>query len=88
MVIGSKLHDTVLFLEGLGYKRVNFGTKKLEELEYSIEDKVERIRNDQDDCFLAVKYKIYLGAGIGYSGFTCVFYFDVDGKFLGHGCWE
>ena len=31
---------------------------------------------------------ILLGAGVGYGGFACEFYFNKDGKLLGHGVWE
>lgn len=31
---------------------------------------------------------IEIDQGDGYSGFSCVFVFDKDGKFRSHGCWE
>lgn len=32
--------------------------------------------------------QIEIESGIGYVDFTCDFYFDENGKFLGHGVWE
>lgn len=41
-------------------------------------------RSDEVVCF----YKIVLEAGSGYAGFETCFYFDRDGKFLDHACYE
>lgn len=34
------------------------------------------------------QYTIGLGAGTGYGGFCCEFFFDDQGKAIIHGCWE
>ena len=34
------------------------------------------------------KTQIEIENGIGYYDFNCDFYFDENGKFLGHGVWE
>lgn len=36
----------------------------------------------------AIAHDIRIGEGSGYAGFSCTFFFDKDGKFLGHTCEE
>jgi hypothetical protein len=50
-----------------------------------IPDKCYRLDDSRDKPGLR---ELTIGEGEGYPGFYAVFFFDVDGKFDGHGVWE
>ena len=76
--------DTIGFLIKLGYQE-----SKQDADCYTVPDK-EYVIDREPHTIRGVPYAmaIIIGSGVGYSGFSCHFYFDAEGKFLNHGCWE
>ena len=50
--------------------------------QYVVSDEVPD--EDLEDAAVGVT----IGSGVGYCSFFCSFYFDENGKYVGHGCWE